>query len=163
MMRGEQNEHRREVRETRGAARSAHPNGGADGARKPRARPAHGPNHGRNRSSAAHRRNPRAPLKGPRRRREIDAATAQRYRKSKWAVARPESRWLFRQYDEGRNKMNIDERLEKLVERHEALTQTVELMAHENRERDRRMDQVVSRLDQVVEAISRLLHVAEIH
>ncbi|HLJ44575.1 MAG TPA: hypothetical protein VKU01_01120 [Bryobacteraceae bacterium] len=59
--------------------------------------------------------------------------------------------------------MNIDERLEKLVERHEALTQTVELMAHENRERDRRMDQVVSRLDQVVEAISRLLHVAEIH
>ena len=59
--------------------------------------------------------------------------------------------------------MNIDERLEKLVERHEAPTQTVELMAHENRERDRRMDQVVSRLDQVVEAISRLLHVAEIH
>jgi len=52
--------------------------------------------------------------------------------------------------------MNIDERLEKLVERHEALTQTVELMAHENRERDRRMDQIM-------EGIAALLHIAEIH
>ena len=30
--------------------------------------------------------------------------------------------------------MTIDERLERLVERHEALTQTVELMALDNRE-----------------------------
>jgi len=35
--------------------------------------------------------------------------------------------------------MTIDERLERLTERHEALTQSVELMAAENRERDRRM------------------------
>ena len=30
--------------------------------------------------------------------------------------------------------MTIDERLDRLTERHEALTQTVELMAHEQRE-----------------------------
>jgi len=52
--------------------------------------------------------------------------------------------------------MTIDERLEKLAERHEALTQSVELMAAENRERDRRMTEIM-------EAIGRLLHVAEIH
>jgi hypothetical protein len=56
--------------------------------------------------------------------------------------------------------MTIDERLEKLAERHEALTQSVELMAAENRERDRRVDQ---RMGEVMEAIARLLHVAEIH
>lgn len=52
--------------------------------------------------------------------------------------------------------MTIDERLEKLAERHEALTQSVELMAAENRQRDRRMGEVM-------EGIARLLHVAEIH
>ncbi|MGH9723069.1 MAG: hypothetical protein ACRD8O_22895 [Bryobacteraceae bacterium] len=52
--------------------------------------------------------------------------------------------------------MTIDERLERLAERHEALTQSVELMAAENKERDRRMTEVM-------EAIARLLHVAEIH
>jgi len=59
--------------------------------------------------------------------------------------------------------MNIDERLEKLTERQEAFTLTVELMAAgnqqmaaENKERDRRMGQVM-------EGIARLLHIAEIH
>ena len=52
--------------------------------------------------------------------------------------------------------MTIDERLERLAERHEALTQSVELMAVENRERDRRMGEIM-------EAIARLAHVAEIH
>ena len=52
--------------------------------------------------------------------------------------------------------MAIDERLERLTERHEALTQTVELMAAENKERDRRMGEVM-------EGIARLLHIAEIH
>jgi hypothetical protein len=52
--------------------------------------------------------------------------------------------------------MTIDERLEKLAERHEALTQSVELMVAENRERDKRMAEIM-------EAISRLVHVAEIH
>ena len=52
--------------------------------------------------------------------------------------------------------MTIEERLEKLVERHEALAQSVELMSAENRERDRRMGEIM-------EAIARLVHVAEIH
>ena len=59
--------------------------------------------------------------------------------------------------------MTIDERLDRLTERHEALTQNVELlaaeireMATENRQRDRR-------LGDIMEGIARLLHVAEIH
>ena len=52
--------------------------------------------------------------------------------------------------------MTIDERLERLTERHEALTQSVELIAAENRQRDRRMGEIM-------EGIARLLHVAEIH
>jgi hypothetical protein len=52
--------------------------------------------------------------------------------------------------------VSLDERLEKLTERHEALTQSVELMAAENREKDRRMGEIM-------EAIARLLHIAELH
>jgi hypothetical protein len=40
--------------------------------------------------------------------------------------------------------MTIDERLEKLTERHEALTLSVELMSTENRERDVRMDKMIA-------------------
>jgi archaellum component FlaC len=59
--------------------------------------------------------------------------------------------------------MTIDERLEKLTERHEALTQTVELMALENRERDKRFDKMENRVGEIMEGIARLLHIAEIH
>jgi hypothetical protein len=52
--------------------------------------------------------------------------------------------------------MTMEQRLDRLTERHEALTQTVELIAAENRERDRRMGEIV-------EGAARLLHVAEIH
>ena len=52
--------------------------------------------------------------------------------------------------------MTLDERLERLTERHEALTQSVELMVAENRQRDRR-------LGEIMEGIASLLHVAEIH
>ena len=52
--------------------------------------------------------------------------------------------------------MTLDERLERLAERHQALTQSVELMAIENRQRDRR-------LGEIMEGIASLLHVAEIH
>ena len=38
--------------------------------------------------------------------------------------------------------MTTDERIEKLTERHEALTQTVELMAAENQQRDRRLGEI---------------------
>jgi hypothetical protein len=52
--------------------------------------------------------------------------------------------------------MTIDERLDRLTERHEALTQSVELMAAENKQRDKR-------LGEIMEGIAHLLHVAEIH
>jgi hypothetical protein len=56
--------------------------------------------------------------------------------------------------------MTIDERLEKLIERHEALTQTVELMVIENREQFRKQG---TQIDQIMEGMARLLHIAEIH
>ena len=61
--------------------------------------------------------------------------------------------------------MTIDERIEKLAERHEALIHVLKLraaenlshgMPAENRDRDRRMGEVM-------EGIAKLLHVAEIH
>jgi chromosome segregation ATPase len=39
--------------------------------------------------------------------------------------------------------MTVDQRLERLTERHEALTQSVELMAAENKQRDKRMGQIM--------------------
>jgi len=63
--------------------------------------------------------------------------------------------------------MTIDERLEKLTERHEALTQTAELMALENQERDKRFDERMGKTEdrvvEIMEGIARLLHIAEIH
>jgi hypothetical protein len=66
--------------------------------------------------------------------------------------------------------MTFEERIERLTERHEALSQTVELIASEHRnllsrmqenaEENRQRDQ---RMTEVMEAIARLLHVAEIH
>ena len=56
--------------------------------------------------------------------------------------------------------MTIDERLEKLTERHEALTQTVEIMAAMQKENDRRF---AERMGQVLEAITQLGHIAESH
>src|SRR5664279_1633311 len=64
-------------------------------------------------------------------------------------------------------RMTLDERLERLTERHEALTQTVELMALENRQAAERMvaenKQRDRRLGEIMEGIASLLHVAEIH
>ena len=55
--------------------------------------------------------------------------------------------------------MTIDERLEKLTERHEALSQTVELMAAEQREAVRRNEerfgQLASAMTQLVEIVRR--------
>jgi hypothetical protein len=56
--------------------------------------------------------------------------------------------------------MNIDERLEKLTERHEALTQTVEIIAAMQKENDRRF---AERMGQVLEAITQLGHIAASH
>jgi len=70
--------------------------------------------------------------------------------------------------------MTIEERLERLTGRHEALTQTGELMAAESRDRNAQLDKAFGELGQrvgelsqmmgqVTEAIARLVHVAEIH
>lgn len=88
--------------------------------------------------------------------------------------------------------MTIDERLEKLAERHEALSQTVELLAQMHRENEaafaQRYDQIAERhaalaqtvelltqihrdnetflrerFSQMADAINRLAHIAEIH
>jgi hypothetical protein len=45
--------------------------------------------------------------------------------------------------------MTVDERLERLTERHEALTKTVEMMA--------------ARQAEIMEGLASLVHVAEIH
>ena len=63
--------------------------------------------------------------------------------------------------------MSIDERLDRLVERHEALTEGVELMRREEEERNRKWDarwsQIATALEQDGENIRALAHVAEIH
>jgi hypothetical protein len=63
--------------------------------------------------------------------------------------------------------VTIDERLDRLTERHEALTHTIELMMAENRDRDQKFEverqRSQQRWNEVVEAIARLAHVAQIH
>ena len=74
--------------------------------------------------------------------------------------------------------MSVDERIEKLTERHEALAQSIELMIlesrdwqreyrerekqreRENQERDQKWDR---RFGQVVTSLEQLVHVAELH
>jgi regulator of replication initiation timing len=59
--------------------------------------------------------------------------------------------------------MTIDERIERLTERHEALTQTVELMVAENRQMVEENKGRDRRLGEIMEGLARLVHVAEIH
>jgi hypothetical protein len=63
--------------------------------------------------------------------------------------------------------MTIDERLEKLTERHEALTQSVELlhsMHRDNEERwEKRFGQVTHDFEIVLDSIKRLENIAAAH
>jgi ribosomal protein L12E/L44/L45/RPP1/RPP2 len=63
--------------------------------------------------------------------------------------------------------MNIDERIEKLTERHEALAQTVDLMLHTAREQAReqgeRLAQIITAINQDAENIRALARIAELH
>ena len=52
--------------------------------------------------------------------------------------------------------MTIDERLERLTERHEALTQAVEILARTTHEHSQQ-------ITEIMEAAARLLHIAQIH
>ena len=53
--------------------------------------------------------------------------------------------------------MTIDERLEKLTERHEALTQSVELMVAENRANFLKLTDAMNRMVTNTEALTRLV------
>ena len=63
--------------------------------------------------------------------------------------------------------MTIDERLERLTERHEALTQSVELlqvMQRDNEERwEKRFGQVTHNFETVLDSIKRLENIAAAH
>jgi hypothetical protein len=59
--------------------------------------------------------------------------------------------------------MNIDQRLEALTTRHEALTQTVELIAAMQRDSEKRIDEITTAIRQDAENIRALARVAEIH
>jgi len=59
--------------------------------------------------------------------------------------------------------MNIDQRLEALATRHEALTQTVELIAAMQRDSEKRIDEITTAIRQDAENIRALARVAEIH
>lgn len=49
--------------------------------------------------------------------------------------------------------MTIDERLEKSTERHEALTEAVKLMSAENRQRDRRLGEMMEAIARRIERL----------
>jgi hypothetical protein len=59
--------------------------------------------------------------------------------------------------------MNIDERLEKLAERHEALTQTVEIIAAMQRDNEKRLDRISEDIERDGENIRALARIAELH
>ena len=76
--------------------------------------------------------------------------------------------------DNADRKPTIDERLDRLTERHEALTQTVELivaMQRENEERfeerfaknEKRFAQIAANQERDAEHINALVRIAEIH
>ena len=56
--------------------------------------------------------------------------------------------------------MTIDERIEKLTECHEALTQSVEIMQHEN---ERKIGLLTTLMAQTHEDIAALARIAEAH
>jgi hypothetical protein len=59
--------------------------------------------------------------------------------------------------------MTIDERLERLTERHEALTQTVEITASMQQENERIIKRLGERVDQVTAAVAVLVRIVESH
>ena len=59
--------------------------------------------------------------------------------------------------------MTIDERLDRLAERHEALTQSVELLARDLSELQDVVKDLGGFTKDIAEGTARLLHVAQIH
>jgi hypothetical protein len=65
--------------------------------------------------------------------------------------------------DNASRKPTIDERLDRLTERHESLTQTVELIAAMQRENETRFAQIAANQERDAEHINALVRIAEIH
>lgn len=59
--------------------------------------------------------------------------------------------------------MTIDERLERLTERHEALAQSVEMLQSSIREQSANIDKILDAIDKDGENIRGLARIAEIH
>ena len=59
--------------------------------------------------------------------------------------------------------MTIDERLERLAERHEALTQTVEVLAGMQRQNEKLFARNEERMGQLMDAVNRIVRVLESH
>jgi archaellum component FlaC len=59
--------------------------------------------------------------------------------------------------------MTIDERLEKLTERHEALTQTVEIVAGVQRENEANIGRLEGNVDRLVGVVESLARITEQH
>jgi hypothetical protein len=59
--------------------------------------------------------------------------------------------------------VNIDQRLDRLTERHEALTQTVEIIADMQRKNEEAHQKTQILLTQVVESIDSLARIAHAH
>src|SRR5271165_1374355 len=60
-------------------------------------------------------------------------------------------------------QMTIDERLERLTERHEALTQTVELVGHLQQKNEEALAKNEALMARVIESIDRLARIAQAH
>ncbi len=59
--------------------------------------------------------------------------------------------------------MTIDERLDRLTARHEALTQSIELLLETSKAHERYLSEHEKYRTQVMEGSARLVHVGEIH
>ena len=57
--------------------------------------------------------------------------------------------------------MTVEERLDKLTERHEALTQFVELMAHMQRDYNEKNQALMTQVIQSIDSLSRVAHLHE--
>jgi len=59
--------------------------------------------------------------------------------------------------------MSIDERLDRLTERHEALTQSVELLHAMQNSNEKRFEQITRNFEIVLDSIKRLENIAAAH
>ena len=57
--------------------------------------------------------------------------------------------------------MNIDERLDRLTQRHEALTQSVELLVHSQREASEKNQVLMTHVIESIDSLARIAHAHE--